>query len=431
MATPRRALDWLCTVHNIWKVSENMAAAARSAGIPANTFKNALTEAQMLIADGTLVVDRYGLARMQSAPKADEAEDAGEPLAERERRRLIRERDEARAELNKALDELNQAEDIRKHLFDLTEEPLAPPRWSPVLAKGMKRPEVPILFCSDFQVGETIRPEEVDHYNAFNLDIFRARYRRMLERTLDLLQHHRGANEYPVFYYLRGGDGISNEIHLDLERTNDAFAIPAIRALAEEEAAGLKLLHDELKCPIRVISVPGNHDRTTLKPMHKGYVETSYDSIIVWWLEGWFRKQDWISFHAPLSGDAFFSVFDTNFLLTHGDRMGSRGGQGFIGPIATIARGHKKIVDEYITTGRRVDVVLTGHLHTSVKTEHGFGNGSLAGYSEYARSFRAKPAPPKQWLFKVNESRGLVSFDELFVGGKGEGTLCDKSMRAS
>ena len=86
---------------------------------------------------------------------------------------------------------------------------------------------------------------------------------------------------------------------------------------------------------------------------------------------------------------------------------------GFIGPAATIARGHKKLFDNWSLTGRHVDCILTGHLHTSLKLELGYANGSLAGYSEYARDFRAKPDAAKQWLFFVHEDEMISHHFEL------------------
>ena len=109
------------------------------------------------------------------------------------------------------------------------------------------------------------------------------------------------------------------------------------------------------------------------------------------------------TFATPKSGDAYFKAAGWNFLLSHGDRMGSRGGQGFIGPAATIARGHAKLQSNWSLTGRPVDVILTGHLHTSLRLSSGFANGSLAGYGEYARDLRATPDAAKQWLLFAHE----------------------------
>ncbi len=286
--------------------------------------------------------------------------------------------------------------------------------WRPPVSRG-KTALTPILFTSDFQCGEVIRPEEIDGINSYNMDIFADRYRLMIDKTIELATHHTGATEFPGCVYLRGGDAISGEIHEELSETNDLSSIPALKWLREHERAGIKRLKAKFG-RVRVISIPGNHGRTTKKPHSKGYSERSYETLLSWWLADSFENDDKVTFFMPPSGDALFDVCGRKFLLSHGDRMGSRGGQGFIGPAATIARGHQKLMSNYALSGRHVDCVLTGHLHSSLKLSHGYANGSLAGYSEYARDFRAVPDAPKQWLLFAHAEMLVSHAFELQLG---------------
>jgi hypothetical protein len=346
-------------------------------------------------------------------------------LAERERRRLQDTITSLRRELASTTRELNAQTDLRSALFGLTAEPLQPRIYSLRPEKVHGEAEIPILFTSDFQWGEVASLEQLAGLNSFNKRIASARYRRLIETTIELCTKHHAGKPPPRFYYLRGGDAISGEIHMELAKTNDLLSLGALKDCAEHEAWGIEQLHKELGCPIEVISVPGNHGRTTLKPESKGYVDTSYDDLLAWHLESYFRGNKDVRFSAPRSGDAPFTVHNTRFLLTHGDRIGSRGGQGFVGPAATIARGMKKLVDQYAGTGQLFDVILVGHFHTSLKLEHGYSNGSLPGFTEYARDLRVKPKPPTQWLFHVHPRRGIVCEREIMVGGNGEGMLCE------
>ena len=45
------------------------------------------------------------------------------------------------------------------------------------------------------------------------------------------------------------------------------------------------------------------------------------------------------------------------------------------------------------------------HFHTKIETERGFANGSLAGYSQYARDIRAIPDAARQWLLFMHPER--------------------------
>ena len=114
--------------------------------------------------------------------------------------------------------------------------------------------------------------------------------------------------------------------------------------------AGINLLLDKLECPIDVIIIPGNHGRTTRRPESKLYVLTNYDSLVGDFVELYYqssKRKRRPKFYSPASGDALMSLFGWNFLITHGDRIGSRGGTGFGGPIYTIARGFKRLTQDY------------------------------------------------------------------------------------
>lgn len=102
--------------------------------------------------------------------------------------------------------------------------------------------------------------------------------------------------------------------------------------------------------------------------------------------------------------------------------MGSKGGQGFIGSAATIIRGHRKLMDTSWRSGRAIHHVLTAHLHTTLESSFGWANGSVVGYSEYARDLRADPEPARQNMLVVHPLHGIVSFNKLYLGHPNEGS---------
>lgn len=332
-----------------------------------------------------------------------------------------RRKDDRIAELEKEtrdlLRELNAAEDLKKAIFGLVSGPFSPPKWTLKPKKAGAGPGIPILFTSDFQWGEVVSANEMDGINEFNREIASIRYKRLIGKTIDLCFAHMVNPDYPGIIYLRGGDAISGDIHQELRETNDLQSIPAVRDLVEHEAWGIRQLADRFG-KVLVVSVPGNHGRTTIKPHSKRYAETNYDTLSAWWLQSYFKHDKRVTFWTPESGDALIPVYGYRILLTHGDRIGSRGGQGFIGPAATITRGMKKLSDYYATLGTPVDAILVGHFHTPLELEYGFSNGSLPGYSEYARDFRMRPACPSQWLFFVHPDYGITCRWPIFLEPK-------------
>jgi len=243
------------------------------------------------------------------------------------------------------------------------------------------------------------------------------RYQALIERTIDLSDNHVGSAEFPGIIYLRGGDAISGGIHQELAETDDLSSAPAVKWLMRHEREGIKRLKDRFG-RVDVYSIPGNHGRTTFKPRSKGYVDHNYETMLSWWLESLFEDDPQVRFITPKSGDAYFDALGWKVLLSHGDRTGSRGGQGFLGAGATILRGHRKLYDNFTRTGKQEDFILTGHLHTSLKLPLGFANGSLAGYSEYARDLRADPDSAKQWLLYFHEKRGVSAHYEIQVSDR-------------
>lgn len=349
-----------------------------------------------------------------------------EPLSVRQERRFRDKINELQKKLNEAARQLNAREDIRATWFGLS-DPIQPHTFS---LKGLnksasKRGEIPVLLTSDFQWGEVIKLNEMGGLNAFNSQIASDRYRRLIERTIDMVKNHHAGAPAPAFYYLRGGDALSGGIHEELADTDDQTPITAAIDLIKHEQWGIQKIHDELGVPVVVISVSGNHDRITKKPRTKGYTSHSFDTFISYALEAHFAGNKDITFLTPTEPDALFRVYDHQFLLTHGDQIGSSGGQGFIGPAATITRGMKKTVDYYASIGAHIDTMLVGHFHTYLELEYGYANGSLPGYSEYARGrMRARPKPPLQLLLHVHPTRGITSARKILVGGDGEGLLC-------
>ncbi len=369
--------------------------------------------------------DTLRAVRKKAAAAPPSAPPPEEPLAARQERKLRDETARLKRELDRAHRELNEAEDLREAVFGLA-APIAPAAHRIDISQRAPTAEAALLFQSDEQWGEVIDADEVGGLNAYNRHIAAARLRRLIETAIRCALPPYAPAPPPVFYYCMGGDSLSGSIHEELAETNDLSSIPAVMDYCANVRWAIETLRDRLGCPIVVVRVPGNHDRTTVKRRFKKYNETSLDTIISWHLETTFKGDDRVTFLIPRQNDAYFQVMGWNFLLTHGDMMGTGGGQGYIGPVAPISKGHRKIVESYQQVGQPVDYVLTGHYHTAVETEYGFGNGSLPGYSEYARLLiRARPGPPVQWFLHVHPEHGVTTRRKINVGAPGEGSLYD------
>ncbi len=332
---------------------------------------------------------------------------------------LARARDEARrASLGQreAHSEIRRLQDKLQMLEWAMGSSAEPAAWTMPDRRRGKGEHMPYLLTSDFQIGEVIRREETDNAHGYNASIFVKRYRRLIRGVIDLCEEHRaGGWKFPGIIYARGGDTISGDIHEELEATNDLTPIEAVELAFREEAAGIKHLVDCFgKVDVKDVG-GGNHDRLQKKPMSKRFNARSYDRLVGFMLRREFKSDPRVTFQITESPDVFFPIYETNVLLTHGDRMGSGGGQGFIGPAATIMRGAQKVIMEQQALGRRVDRVDHGHFHTEFYGGFVLSNGCVPGASEYSKQFRMRPSPPTQWLVFHHPKYGAVDFASMML----------------
>lgn len=314
---------------------------------------------------------------------------------------------------------------LRAAVFGLAESPPTPQDWSPKRQRSDSAAEAILLPLSDVHMGEVIDLAQMGGRNSYNQRIARERLKRYFQAAVKLGTAHWTGPPPSVIYLVLLGDLVSGEIHEELAKTNDLLAIPAVRELSEALVSGIKLLLASFKCDIRVLSLPGNHGRITKKPEAKAFALNSYDTLAAWIVESWFaaKGERRVSFSAPVSGDALVKIHGWNILFTHGDRIGSRGGTGFIGPAATAARGMQRIIQDYAAEGEIVDGVIIGHFHTPLELEQGFVNGTFAGPSEYSRSGRMRSHPASQWMLTVHPHRGIARRWKIQVGDPSEGSI--------
>lgn len=378
----------------------------------------------------TLIAARLGMGadtvqghrrRLRAGGKAPApaASPAADPV---EIARLKGERDRLKAELATAMRRTARAEDLRAGVFGLTAGPLEPVTFPQPVA-GSASAETIVLFLSDLHWGETVDLAAMDGLNSYSLAVAEARLARWTQAVTDLATRHWSGPPPARVILILGGDLITGEIHAELAKTNEAKALPAVRHLVARLVAALRAIRAAVSCPIDIVSLAGNHGRTTLKPESKQMAETSYDTLVSDFLEAHARDLPGVTFYTPASPDALFSVYGWRVLATHGDRIGSRGGQGFIGPAATAARGMKRITQDYSTRGVPLDLILIGHFHTPLQLEEGFVNGSLIGFSEYSRDGRFRPPPARQLMVCIHPRRCVTQVRWIEVGAPAEGAL--------
>ncbi|WP_454626992.1 hypothetical protein [Bradyrhizobium cenepequi] len=368
-----------------------------------------------------------GQAKAPDAPK-------GAPVDVVERHRLSSEIARLKALCQNLTERLSAAEEHRSSILGLPVSP-AEPSPHPKSKRSSKKhsAQAVVLHLSDLHVGEVVNREEVMGVNEYSLDVAEKRIGRLFSAASVLMTSAWPASDdAPAkVCVLLGGDLISGHgLHPEHAETDAGTAYQQTKWAAEYISAGVLRLHLDLverfgrPVPIEMISVVGNHGRDTFgKPRTKLVSIQSYDTLVSDFVEAALKQYKTITHYRPRGFDAYFDVVGWPCLLTHGDRMGSGGGTGFIGPMASIVKGHRKIIDTEHRQRRPVYRVFSGHFHTTGVTSFGFSNGSGVSYGEFAKSIRADPEPAQQNLVVFHERLGVIRWHPIAMGAPEEGSL--------
>ena len=326
----------------------------------------------------------------------------------------------------------DSAEKVRTEIYGLAAAVPDPPKWTKKPSLGKHTIGVPVTIWSDWHAGEQVFENQVGGVNKFNLAICRQRAERLVNSTLDLCFHHMVKPAYPGIIVCLGGDMITGAIHDELAETNDGTVQQALLHVQETLITALSSIADKFG-KVFVPCVVGNHARDTIRPRFKNAIFHSYEWNLYQQLQVYFRSDPRIEFLVSDEVDAGYSVFSHRFLLSHGDNLGTAGGDGIIGALGPIARGTFKLGRQTHQIGKDFDTLLIGHYHTYMPRGDAVpvvANGCLIGYNEYAHvKLRAPYSRPTQALFFIHPVRGFTASWPIYLDDlpkfKGKKAWCE------
>jgi predicted phosphodiesterase len=206
------------------------------------------------------------------------------------------------------------------------------------------------------------------------------------------------------FVLALGGDLLSGNIHEELRENNEAPILVSVINLANLLATVIEKIQKELKVHMFIPMVIGNHGRLDKKPRMKNKAEDNYEYILFHMIAKHFVNNKNITCHIPSSADAYYTIYDTKFCLTHGDSF--KGGNGIAGIFSPIMRGDLKKRHVQQAVQNPYDVLLIGHFHQLITTKSLIVNGSVKGYDEYAYNMNFGYEDPQQALFLTHPLYG-------------------------
>lgn len=309
--------------------------------------------------------------------------------------------------------EIDRLDKLLERYTVVSPKDLSVPKWvAAKRAPSKAKHGTPVLMLSDLHLDEVVDEAEMMGINKFDRAIAEKRLAEVIDSTVWLTKKYVAGLEFDGIMVAMLGDVITGVIHDELARTNEAPVPASIVHWVPLLASALRHLADEFG-RVFVPCVDGNHDRFYEKIPSKQRAESSFAWIIYNWLADTVRDDDRIEFRITPSTDQIVPVYDTTFLLTHGDQFRSAGGVGGIYPslLKYLLRAH----DMYATVGKSWDYALMGHWHQYLTGKDFFINGSLKGYDEYAKNSKFGFEPPQQSLFIVTPERGIVQRLPVFA----------------
>lgn len=300
------------------------------------------------------------------------------------------------------------AEKLARELAGLAERTPKPPVWAFKRSNPSGSParSVGLLHMSDLHGGERVDPEQSRGLNEYDEEVLVRRVRRYFDAAVEILPRWSADTELAGVVLAANGDLVSGDIHEELVRSNTLTSHEQVFLVADEITRGVEALAEAFGA-VEVKFTPGNHARITKKPSIKDYARLSYDTMIGGMVARYFANDERVSVEVAKGIDLTYPILGWNVLQTHGDNIGTRGGQGFGGPGFPIIRGTKLIDWQASSWYEHYDLILTAHYHTSMNPGKVLANGSVVGYNEYAQSLRAAYDPPRQWLALIHEKWGM------------------------
>lgn len=261
------------------------------------------------------------------------------------------------------------------------------------------------LFLSDIHFDEVVKPEQIQYANAYNREIAVKRLRFTFQTAIDILKGCFANPKYEGFCLHLGGDLLSGNIHEELAETNEDSISRSLLLMTDMLIEFIEAACDEFGF-VFVTGVVGNHGRMHQKPRMKNRVYDNFEWLIYQYLMRHFKGNAKVSFLIPDGSDAQFQIYNTKFLLTHGDQF--HGGTGISGLMAPLMLGMHRKQKRQNQISKPFDIMMMGHWHQYHHTDSFIVNGSVKGYDEFASQLNLPFERPQQALFIVHPENGIT-----------------------
>ena len=322
-----------------------------------------------------------------------------------------------RKERDDLMREREQLQKVAAFFEFVKEARMVVPEWVSKRPSRGSKSAIPTALFSDVHLDEVVKPEQVNFVNAYNRAIAEERVKLFFDNTLELSKDYLQGFKYEGFVMPLGGDLFSGIIHEELAETNAATIFESLLYWAEPIASGIRKLRDTFG-RVFLPCVVGNHGRRKHKPHAKNRAQDNFDYFFCHLLNKLLANEKGITFAISEASDQPYNVFDTRYLLTHGDQF--RGGSGIAGMLSPLMIGDARKRERESAVQRPYDYLVMGHWHQLAFLRGLIVNGSVKGYCEYAFQSNFRYEPPRQAFWITDAHHGVTIQAPIHVAAKNE-----------
>lgn len=302
-----------------------------------------------------------------------------------------------------------------------------------------KKEREAITIWSDFHAGEIVDAAQMENRNEYNAEIMAGRLWDLVQAIIKIVDNYRAGYTIRTLNIDILGDIVSGNIHEELRETNELPILQTSFLTAFLIAQAISILVNHFE-KIRVICIPGNHGRLSVKPQFKNKVINNYDTLVYQQISlhlSEFIKKGIIEFNIPDSSECIAIRKGWAFLLGHSDQVKAWSGFPVYGFYRDSAKQQKlrklrsvlsknEIMQSDDLEGAVISMENTravsgydyreaGHWHAMQVIDDWTTiiNGALIGGNEYSINKLHVISPPTQTLAFISETWGLKSIEPI------------------
>lgn len=265
-------------------------------------------------------------------------------------------------------------------------------------------PVISVMQDTDWHIGATQEPMEIEDFNEYNLKIAESRIKDLTHRQNRWIDRNRLSYDICECVLIVTGDMISGDIHQELQITNEFPATVQVVQAARLLAERISVLAQNFSMVTVHFIGADNHGRLTKKPQAKQEGLNSFNYLVGVLTEAYLEKIVNVNFNLYPQHEKVITIGNRNYLITHGH--GIRAWMGI--PWYSIERrvGREAQARLQLIMDQKLQMsdigfhkFVFGHFHTPIDTVMYSCAGSLQGTDAYDHS-NGRYAEPSQpgWL---------------------------------